>query len=426
MLRLRRIVQYLQHARQDISHYLHVKRCLLSSIRRLPPEILGIVFSFTVFPVNDAATAVSAVRLAHVCSYWRTFVLDWSKLWATILLLQPPSDYKSSVSHFDFYASHTKALPLTIRCCRTPAIALLIKLARRSHRWSDINLIIDNDSFEALDVVRRKIPLLTSLCLHNTSERDGAQTSDAFEDAPSLHRVMLTSRGGYVWPFSFVLPWAQITSLTLVPISLSVFSECIRNCSQLLYFHAGVHPRPTEVVQQMEELRSPLRKLIVQGSRCQELLIPHNFPNMVSLTLDMISLNLDFFAFLARSSRLEMLALREWDSVTTENLLALLLAAPSLRIVHFENWHTAMVTPRFYTPLVAPAPDDPFTPVAPQSLAELGVEGCAAFDDAVLRAMVQGRTERNPSFDPHGIETARLQIEGVPFDPEAEMDYILT
>jgi hypothetical protein len=173
----------------------------------------------------------------------------------------------------------------------------------------------------------------------------------------------------------------------------------------------------------MAELRSPLHKLVLQGFRCQEVVVAHSFPRLLSLSIDIHSLHPDFFAFLSRSSRLEMLAVRAWSSVTTADTVALLLATPSLRILHFRDSHTAMVTYKFHTFFVPPTPDDPFDPVEPQSLADLNVEKCFAMDDFRVLAWIRWRMEHFPWVDPNGIEKARLQIEGVPFDPEAELDY---
>ncbi|KAJ7507333.1 hypothetical protein B0H11DRAFT_1971230 [Mycena galericulata] len=427
MLRLRHIIQILQIRRQEISVYLRWKHSMLSPIRRLPPEILQMVFAFTLLPNKLNATSPEpfvAVKLSHVCSHWRRITLNTRTLWTTILLRRPPSQHKSSIAHLKVYASNAQALPLTIACSRTYSGHLMSKLIHMSHRWRDITLEIPNDMFEKLAVVRGKLPLLKSLCIHNASMRDGAQTNDAFEQAPSLRRVVLTVRWEHIWPFSFILPWEQITSLTLKPISLSVFSECLRNCPKLLYFSATLYPRPAEVVQQMAELRSPLRKLVLRGWQCQEVVTGHTFPNMVSLSIDINGLHPEFFAFLARSSHLEMIALREGGTVTTEDVLALLLATPSLRILHFQSLSTALVTTRFTGVVAAPPADYAFLPVEPKSLAELEVETCFALDDLRLLAVVQSRTERLTFLDPHGIDQARLEIRPLPFDPEAELEYL--
>ncbi|KAJ7220445.1 hypothetical protein B0H12DRAFT_1241352 [Mycena haematopus] len=381
------------------------------------------------------SASTDALRLAHVCSYWRTIALDTSKLWTTVLIRRASSRHQSSIDHLQFYSSHAKASPLIVQCRRRITRPFLVKLARLSPRWSEIFLIVGNPTLDELDVVRHKIPLLKSLSIHNETVRDGTQTNGTFERAPFLRRIVFTVVSGNVWPFSFILPWEQLTSLTLLPISLPVFSECIRNCPQLLYFHAVIRPRSGATVQPVAEMHhTSLRKLVLQsfGVLDVEVLMAHSFPHLQSLNIVMTGLlhalsgmlHPDLLAFLARSPHLEMFSVRAWPSDTTADLIALLLAVPSLRMLHFCDRRTVMVTPRFDKPLVVRALDDPFDAVEPRSLAELGVEEWTMYNEAELLAFIRTRGERNPLFDPCGIESARLPIENVPFDSEAELDYL--
>ncbi|KAF7366444.1 F-box domain-containing protein [Mycena sanguinolenta] len=438
MIRLRRIVQQLQIRGRELLEYLTLKRSQVSLIRRLPPELLQMIFLFAIPQKRDLspslATNTDAVRLAHVCSYWRSIALDTSKLWTTIQTLRHPSRHQANIDHLKFYSLYAKASPLTVRCCNRISRPFLVELARLSHRWSNIVLAVGNSTLDELDVVRRKIPLLRSLTICNECERDGTQANGTFECAPVLRRIVLTaSFNGNVWPFSFILPWEQLTSLTLVPISMSVFSECIRNCPQLLYFYAKIHPRAVQ--QPMTELRhSSLRKLGLEsfGLLNGEVLMPYSFPHLQSLSVVMAdllhplsrTLDPDVLAFIARSPHLEMLSLRMWGSVTTADLVALLLAAPSLRMLHFRDRKTVFVTPKFDAPLVMRALDDSFDIVEPQSLVELDVEKCRAYDEVELLALLKMHGKGCPFFDPFGIEQARLRIEGAPFDDEAELNYL--
>ncbi|KAJ7767372.1 hypothetical protein B0H14DRAFT_360001, partial [Mycena olivaceomarginata] len=302
MLRLRRIIQQLQLRSQEILQEISLDQSiLLSPIRRLPRELLQMVFLFAVpdrLPLATQST-ISAIQLAHVCSYWRTVALDTSRLWTTIDI---SPRHQSSAALLEFYSSHAKTSPLTVHCYRNLARPFLLQLAHLSHRWHDIYLTIENSDFEELGVVRRKVPLLKSLFICSVSERDGTQTNDAFEGAPALRRVVLTVPVGHVWPFSFVLPWGQLTSLTLVPISLSQFAECIRKCPHLFYFCAIICP--CEAAQQlaMAEPHHRLRKLEMFGAACQDVLLAHTFPRLRSLTIALNApLHPDFPAFLARA-----------------------------------------------------------------------------------------------------------------------------
>jgi len=438
--RLRRIIQQLQLRSREISKYLNAKRYLLAPIRRLPPELLGMVFLFAATPDTSShaailRTASDAVRLAHVCSYWRTVALNVSQLWTTILL---PQSGNSSlrVARLDFYASHAKSTPLTISSYDWPDSRLITKLASLSHQWRDITVVCYH--FKDLDVAGKSIPLLKSLRLHAYYHEDVAHTTqiyDVFRDAPSLRRVMLSVQHGLVWAFNVILPWEQLTSLTLNPISQSTFSECLRTCPRLLYFNATFDPLAPETAQPTAECHKSLRKLVLQDPQGQNAIVMHSFPHLLSLSIEMDGLDPAFLAFLARSSRLEMLSsVNGWGFETSADALsfcsrppvALLLATPSLRILHFQDWRSAMVTPRFDTPLVAPSLDDPLPRVEPpsQATAELDVEKCTAFDEVALLGLIKARMVRDPSFDPYGIEKARLEIENVPFDPEAELHYL--
>ncbi|KAF7343478.1 hypothetical protein MVEN_01780700 [Mycena venus] len=438
-LRLRRVIQQLQIRCRDISQYLDEMRYISAAIRRLPPELLQEVFTFAVISDVYALSkhtrrkSVGAIRLAHVCSYWRAVVLNTGELWATILVRLS----RSGIAQLNFHISHAKSAPLTILCYEWAPPWLLKKLARISHCWRNITLYV-HSNFDELDIAHCKIPFLKSLSIDMMRHDEAAPTIDVFRDAPSLRRVALAAGTGFLWPFSFTLPWTQLTSLTLDDIALSVFSECVRRCPRLLYLNVRIGWSSTEVVRQTPESHSSLRKLIVHGSQCQEAVIAHSFPHLLSLTIDMYKLHPDFFAFLARSSHLEMLSAGGWKLANKADLVALrsrlpielLLATPSLRILQFRNWdrdwRAAMVTPRFNTPLVVPILNDLFIPVEPRTprLAELDVEGCIAFDERELLELIKARMESDPEFDPYGIEKARLEVLNVPFDPEAELQYL--
>ncbi|KAF8208287.1 hypothetical protein K438DRAFT_321039 [Mycena galopus ATCC 62051] len=446
-LRLRHVAEQLRRMCRELSQYLDTKRSLASPIRRLPPELLQEVFLFAAMSdtyalsaaskYQNAATlrkAVGAIRLAHVCSYWRTIALDTGRLWATILLRLTRI---SGIKQLNFHTSHAKSTPLTILCHEWAPPRVLAKLARRSHRWRNLTLHVDSD-FKEINDIYQKVPLLRSLCL-TTEEINARSTTDVFRDAPSLRRVVLTADSYSPFqPFGFILPWSQLMFLTLKPLPFSLFSEFLRQCPQLVYFNVGFDWQNQGMeMGRTTETHNSLRKLVVRGGRCLDAILPHSFPSLLSLSIEMSNRHPQlFFAFLARSNHLQMLSISDQDFHTREILagycsrppLELLLATPSLRIMHLRNssWRkAAMVTPRFNTPLAAPPRlYVSLPPVAPRSLAELDVEACTAFEDVTLLEFIKARMERDPSFDPYGIEKARLQFTNIPFDPEAEMDYL--
>ncbi|KAJ7326404.1 hypothetical protein DFH08DRAFT_339253 [Mycena albidolilacea] len=444
--RLRRITQQLQLRCQEMSQYLSAKRYLLAPVRRLPPELLQEVFLFTVISNTYALTASSpprrsrnaaslrkaldAIRLAHVCSYWRAVALNAAQLWALILLRL--SD-RSGIAQLHFHIKHAKLAPLTIICHEWAGWKVLRDLARQSHHWRNITLRIKS-YFQELDVVRSRVTLLRSLCI-KTCELDAGRTINIFQDAPSLRHVSLTVSRNDFWPFSFILPWHQVTSLTLDCIPFPAFSRCLQECPRLLYFNVQISWR--QAVETVWHITHPcLRKLVMHGSRCQSAIFVHSFPHLLSLRIEMEGkLHPGFFAFLAQCSHLEMFLVHSWHftredwGLRSQLSVELLVATPSLRILRFRNWqedwYTTIVTSRFWTTApFAPLLDDSFTPVAPQLLPKLHVEDCTVLGDVKLLALIQARMEHDPSFDPYGIDKARLEIQNVPFDPEAELDYL--
>ncbi|KAJ7248576.1 hypothetical protein B0H12DRAFT_1234908 [Mycena haematopus] len=381
--RLRYVVLQLQLVSQELSQYLGAKRSLAAPIRRLPPELLQDVFLFTVISDTYALAAssnfqkavtlrkaVGAIRLAHVCSYWRAVALDTGQLWATILLRLS----HSGITQLNFYTAHAKSTPLTIICRQWAQRQLLTKLVCQSHCWRSLTLRVPD--MRGLDVIHQRIPMLRSLCLH-TCMLNARATTNVFRAAPSLRRVTLTADILPFEPFALILPWSQLTFLTLQPLSLSLFSQFVRECPQLLYFNVRLnwetyglnwqtHEDPLQVAR-TTETHSSLRKLVLRGAKCQEVVISHSFPHLLSLSIQTHVLSPDFFRFLARSSHLEMLSVLGWNFKNRHDVVAycsrppveLLLATPCLRIMHVrtknKDWNTAMVTPRFYdTPLVVP------------------------------------------------------------------------
>jgi len=72
----------------------------------------------------------------------------------------------------------------------------------------------------------------------------------------------------------------------------SVFSECVRECPQLVVFQ-GLHSNWPSA----RTCGAPdaLCKLVLQGSQCQFTFVVHSFPHLLSLTIDMSGLHFRSF-----------------------------------------------------------------------------------------------------------------------------------
>ncbi|KAJ6481632.1 hypothetical protein C8R45DRAFT_932406 [Mycena sanguinolenta] len=377
-VRLRHIILQLELRSREISRYLGAKPCLLAPIRRLPPELVQQVFLFAV-----RSKICTTLTLAHVCGYWRAVALGMSQFWATIEL-------PISAAKLDFYISHSTSAPLAIICSeethRYPFCRALKKIARISHRWHTLSICY-LFCFKELNVIRQRIPLLKYLRIRYYPD----EIATIFRDAPSLRRVTLAF--GYYSCFSpSSLSWDQLTFLTLDYLNTPLFSQYLSLCPHLLYFTVSIDGHHRESLPGVGGIKThtSLRKLVLRSTGSQDVFVEHTFPHLLSLTIQNFDRrNPHFFAFLARSNHLEMLSILEPDADRHRSYhllpVELLFVTPSLRIILFRGLgeRRAMVTSRFYMPLVVRFPNNPFSPVV--SLTRYDNERVQDHEDIVRR-----------------------------------------
>ncbi|KAJ7587167.1 hypothetical protein C8J56DRAFT_1083542 [Mycena floridula] len=96
---LRAVIDEVENRQSEINHEISIHRSFMAPIRRLPPELLALVFSFfcTVdfwdcepFKSKRNRMTGSLFRepfiIATVCSHWRSIALSTPSLWSTIML----------------------------------------------------------------------------------------------------------------------------------------------------------------------------------------------------------------------------------------------------------------------------------------------------------------------------------------------------
>nr|GAT43295.1 predicted protein [Mycena chlorophos] len=458
LLRLGQLLVVLEQRRAEVEYYLSVRRTLAAPIRQLPVEVLILLFSFVVPPphpvwVPTAETTNGAVRLSHVCACWRSLVLADSTMWTTLSIRNlsgnsyfytPTLSLHRRITRAKHYLQRSRHQPLGVSAYHSSVEEPLLRvLMEESERWKFLALRLVGPTLALLDCVAGRVPLLASLTImQSDSNRDASQLVSGFANAPLLRRVSITVSSAHVWPARTILPWTQLTSLTLSPISIITFTECIKNCAQLLYFEASVSfgladpdlsllPPPRLPDWPSDGHRRPLRTLVLRGSFCQDVLFlillanpPRPLfvlPHLRVLSIDMNGLQPDLYAALARCCRLEMLALRAWSRAEMPDVLPFWLAVPTLRILHFRDHNTAMVSRRvFEVPATPQEPpprpcgydsddeqeqDDNEDEVEPawKSFAELNVEGFEAYDSKELYTLLCAKQAGS-------IDAVRLQF----------------
>lgn len=193
-----KLVEYLAHLdaeKKVMEEALAIYKRVLSPVRRLPPELLMEIFSWT---RNSQSYHVHRMKgspwvVSHVCKTWRAAALSCPELWTNFI-----------VSHRSVHRKDPCFMLITIlkRCQkllhfvfrsivkRTTSEedekfkALFQILLAHSHRWSVADLSLVSDLVPMLSQIRGRIPNLSRLYL--SSSYPDVDVIDGFEFAPRL------------------------------------------------------------------------------------------------------------------------------------------------------------------------------------------------------------------------------------------------
>ncbi|KAF8204234.1 hypothetical protein K438DRAFT_552223 [Mycena galopus ATCC 62051] len=199
--------------RQDISlrQTIHAYRCILSPLRRFPPEILAHIFLLSAPSVSEAryvpwytSLEGSPWTLAHVSRHWREVALSFPALWSTIII-RNMSDGESeiySLPMLEAQLARSAKTPLNIifdyEAFNDPSDGDVVEdalnaLMRHSSRWK--SLYITESQIPRLVSVRGRLPLLEKLSVfggEGEEDDDGNSPppqANYFLPAPRLRNV---------------------------------------------------------------------------------------------------------------------------------------------------------------------------------------------------------------------------------------------
>ncbi|KAJ3891597.1 hypothetical protein GG344DRAFT_76785 [Lentinula edodes] len=247
--RLQARVLFFERKKDRLQAHLSDCTSLISSIRRLPDDILRIIFDYH---------ACRPLILGAVCSHWRAIVLSTPSLWSQITFLFDSDTgrplamttnalqlyldrSKESALHMEIFVSHFGAgQPLSIDYFEHQAFQYL---ATHAHRWKTLGLTIQS----SLGFLERhsvlSCPQLEHLTLYG-SNLEGPSPPINLTLMPKLHSVTIdTSYTHYVHPS---VPWHQITKLSLN--SLSSVPQFLVACPNLLVLQIELKPNESNPI----------------------------------------------------------------------------------------------------------------------------------------------------------------------------------
>ncbi|KAF5371716.1 hypothetical protein D9758_003507 [Tetrapyrgos nigripes] len=191
-------------------------RSLLAPIRRLPPEVLKLVFeSFC----NEGATFGEKIwsppaQLSRVCVGWRDLARRTPTLWSSLRIEQSALEtfsVEKIVSLLTMHLELSQKAPLDLFVsikALEPARLILEMLFSQSTRWRDVNL--DLPTSADLEPLRGNIPLIRLLDISGWDIEQQPDDMRAFEIAPSLKALAVSESVE-----NLALPWKQIAYFSI-------------------------------------------------------------------------------------------------------------------------------------------------------------------------------------------------------------------
>ncbi|KAF7345523.1 ABC protein [Mycena venus] len=197
--KLQKRVKQLKEKRALVSSYRTQNNGILSPLRRMPPEVLGEIFLWTL-PTSTEKLERSKFYLAdspwvltHICSRWRAISVSIPSLWSLIIIdycAQPHPTYPLSLVEVQiqraqnlkihFYGGETND--------SRPQIETFQFLSQHSSRWEDLSLGLTSKLVPFLPALRGRIQSLKRLWIQWSSPESQTVTEaiDCFESAPAL------------------------------------------------------------------------------------------------------------------------------------------------------------------------------------------------------------------------------------------------
>ncbi|KAJ7483507.1 hypothetical protein FB451DRAFT_1555457 [Mycena latifolia] len=220
--RLRDQLQKLEKERASLSRSLAQNNAVLSPLRRMPTELLGEIFSWTLPSVSEALNwprfqaQHSPWVLTQVCRRWRAVALSTPSLWSRIAI---NFDFEHANPLSKIKAQIERANKLKIHFCgnKKPSrqqIEIFCHLAVHCSRWEELSIRLTPTILPLFASLRNHFPLLRRLIIawEGPESPIGMESIDCFQTAPSLLDVHILSCYRHV---SILFPTRHLTRYEL-------------------------------------------------------------------------------------------------------------------------------------------------------------------------------------------------------------------
>ncbi|KAF7300347.1 hypothetical protein HMN09_00918000 [Mycena chlorophos] len=177
--RLQVILDDAVRARDELQAAIKAHEALISPMRRVPDDILSVIFLHTLPTTRETALSrdEGPLLLMQVCQYWRALTLAVPRLWSSMHIALPPKNSDPALQLFGLkseverWTRRAAAVPLSIRVHASrkrypiappssgdsPPSILVESLLPVAHQWGMIHLKVDD--VRDLSVLDKVTPL---------------------------------------------------------------------------------------------------------------------------------------------------------------------------------------------------------------------------------------------------------------------------
>ncbi|KAJ7625669.1 hypothetical protein FB45DRAFT_1005025 [Roridomyces roridus] len=217
--RLKNQLGRLEAEQAELSDYQRHNVAILSPLRRVPPEILAEMFSWTL-PTSDMDGTVADLGLSQwvvsrVSSRWRATALATPLLWSTIFVCFGKA-YPPSLDMVKAQMDRSRSLNLKIHFFGSEEgdsasqIEIFLFLSQQSDRWEYLTMQLTSNLAPRLNVIRGCLSSLRRLWIQwdNAGSALGIDSIECFGTAPLLVEAGCQSESHFI---SMLLPAHQLT-----------------------------------------------------------------------------------------------------------------------------------------------------------------------------------------------------------------------
>ncbi|KAF7312723.1 F-box domain-containing protein [Mycena indigotica] len=232
LTRLKVVVDQYKQRRQELEEFARVHGAVVSSFRRVPPDVLGEIFRHAL-PVDGHGEKDLAIlgKIGAVCRQWRNVAVNTPLLWCRVnVSLLPgalgdlfiPKQFRRAALNIE--RSTTAPLKIHINASERPldGVAMVHKLfdlllLENASRWKEVDLKITPNHLGYIATRGMSFSSVTSLCLSVSGrQRITHKSARFFASLVSLTELELGFHSSLTVNRQMGIPWAQLRSCIFV------------------------------------------------------------------------------------------------------------------------------------------------------------------------------------------------------------------